>query len=435
MKLPENHPKRFDLSNEVHARPPEPVIAPVRISCIALTTNWPYKEEDREVVAELTKRYGATPPGPGAKHFSVDLKDFRLIWERHTEFTRYTFIASGGDESPFSPAAIEAAPEAWIEALPGQLIGAAHAALLKDRYDKADAGSIAADYFSNNALIGSKITGGAATALTDFKIHKDGFIRFLIFNSSMSPWHAGRIVQRLLEIETYRVMSLLALPVAQGLTAQLAGWEEEISTVTARMTQSDHAEEPMLLDRLTRLQAAVEQAQAESQFRFSAGEAYYALVRSRIEELREERIAGMQTFNEFVDRRLAPAMNTCASSAKRLHAISERVDRAAQLLSTRVDMSLEQQNQRVLASMDRRVELQLRLQQTVEGLSVAAITYYIVGVISYIATGVEHAGVAIDSKFITGLSAPVILVIVGVAVWRARRKLEAREREGAAQRR
>ena len=429
MKLPNNHPQRYDLSNEVHARPPEPLSAPVKISCIAMTTNWPYKDEDREIVAELTKQYGATPPGPGAKHYSVDLKEFRLIWERHTEFTRYTFIVPLRDEDYFAGPAINAAPESWVARLPGELIAAAEAVLVDEDYSLDDYSALSDRYFSGNAIIGSKITGGAAVALTDFRIHADGFSRCLVYNRSMAPWHAGRIVQRLLEIETYRIMAMLSLPVVQELGPLLSGWEKELSEISTSMTEKNVAEEPVLLTRLTNLQAAIEKNHTQSQFRFNAGAAYYALVQRRNDELREERIAGMQTFSEFTERRLAPAMNTCRAGSARLEALSERVDRAAQLLSTRVDMSLERQNQAVLESMNRRAELQLRLQQTVEGLSVAAITYYAVGVIGYLASGLERLGVAIDPKLIMGLSVPIIVVLAALGVRRTRKLVAAKEKK------
>lgn len=429
LKLPENHDQRYILSNEVHARPPEPLEGAVRMSCIALTTNWPYADADREVVAALTRRYGATPPGPGVKHFSVDLRDFRLIWERHTEFTRYTFIVPGktGDAS-FATTAIDAAPADWVASLPGELIVATHAALVPAANETTPLhGDLSAQHFSGNALIGASIAGGAAISVTDFRLHADGFSRFLVLNNSMTPWQAGRIVQRLLEIETYRIMALLALPVAQTLSPQLSGWEAELSEIVTAMTTSGADDEARLLDRLTALQAAIEKSHTQTQFRFSAAAAYYALVQRRIAELREDRLTDMQMFSEFTENRLAPAMDTCQSAARRQAALSERVDRAAQVLSAKVDKALQIQNRQILESMNKRAELQLRLQQTVEGLSVAAVTYYIVGVVGYFAGGLGAIGLHIDPKFAMGLAAPLALALALAGVWHTRRQLEHRE--------
>jgi len=420
--LPENHPQRFVLSNEVHARPPEPVTPPMRISIIALKLDRPYTDDDRQRVVDLTERYGAVPPGKNAKHYSVDLSDFRLVWERHTEFIRYMFI-SKADDKPFSEPAIAAVPEDWLKSLPGELIVAAHAEILPEADVKDDIDALAKAHFSGHALIGSDIADGRATAMTDFRIHKDGFSRFLLIDRGMTPWVAGRVVQRLLEIETYRVVALLGLPVAQEIVPTLSKWEGDLAGITSEMTDQGVTDETILLERLTSLQAAIEKSYTESQFRFSASAAYHALVNRRIEELREQRRPDMQTLGEFTERRLAPAMATCTSAERRQAALSERVDRAAQLLSTRVDLSLERQNADVLDSMNRRVELQLRLQQTVEGLSIAAITYYIVGVIGYMAKGVAASGFPINADLVMGLAAPAVLALTAYGVWRARREI------------
>ena len=159
-------------------------------------------------------------------------------------------------------------------------------------------------------------------------------------------------------------------------------------------------------------------------FRFSAARAYADLVALRISELREERIEGLQMFSEFTERRLSPAMRTCEAAAKRLSTTSERVARATQLLSTRVGISRERQNQALLESMDNRAKLQLRLQETVEGLSIAAITYYIVGLVGYAAKGAKSLGVLpVSPDLVTALSIPVVLLLVALGVRRVRRSI------------
>ena len=426
MTFPKNHSLRFDLSNEVHARPPEPLEPTSNITCLALLTPWPYCENDRSVVEGLTRRYGATPPGKGAKHYSVELSNFRLVWERHTEFIRYTFITKNGDGLPFESRAIDAAPEDWVASLPGETIAATNAVLLPDTFPLDKHADISDRYFSGNAIVGSEITGGAAVAYADFRIHKDGFSRYLIQNRSMPAWHAGRVVQRLLEIETYRTIAMLALPLAQKLSAKASAWESDLSEVTSVMRDASVADEPDLLNRLTSLQSAIEHSYAESQFRFSAADAYYALVQRRIGELREERIKGLQTFGEFTERRLAPAISTCTSIAKRQEALSERVDRAAQLLSTRVNMSLEHQNQALLEAMNHRADLQVRLQQTVEGISVAAITYYVIGVLGYMLSALQKAGLSFDVTIAKGILAPIVFAIAAVGIWRIRKSVESK---------
>jgi uncharacterized membrane-anchored protein len=268
--------------------------------------------------------------------------------------------------------------------------------------------------------VGSSVSTDSARVLTDFHLHGDGFSRFLILDKHMTPRQAGRIVQRVLEIETYRMMALLALPVARELGPILSRCERDLAETTSALIKAKEIDEPELLDQLTRLEAEIESRQSATAYRFAAASAYYSLVQSRIDELREERIVGLQTFREFTERRLAPAMNTCLTMAERHDALSQRVSRATQLLSTRVDINQERQNRALLESMNRRARLQLRLQETVEGLSIAAVTYYVVGLVGFVAKGLKSAGFDINPDLAMGISVPIIILLVALGVRKIR---------------
>ena len=423
MTRPAFHPKRFELNDEVHARPPQPLKSPMRLSYLVLTGGHAERDKAIEQIQDLALRFNVTPPKLDTIYTMVDMGPFRMTWERHTEFMRYTFAVDGASEQAFDDPAINQVPDDWISALPGELIVATHIALNRAK-GKDDTGAIARGNFGSNMLLGSTILNGAASAYTDFRIHGDGFSRFLINDRSMSEWQAGRIVQRLLEIDTYRVMALLALPVSRELAPRLSRQERELSQITSAMVNATEVDEPGLLDRLSRLQAAIEERHSSTHYRFSAAAAYYDIVKTRIAELREERIDGLQTFDEFTERRLAPAMNTCQAVAIRQVALAERVARATQLLSTRVDITRERQNQSVLESMNKRAAMQLRLQETVEGLSTAAVTYYIVGLVFYAAKAVQAAGVGIEPSLVAGLSIPPVAAFVWWGVRQVRNKMQ-----------
>lgn len=418
--LPLDHPQRVELNDEVHARPPESLIAPVRLTFLALYSDWTLRERQWSHAADLARRFGIVPPPPGANHFSADLGPFRLKWERHTEFVRYMFIVGSVGDDPFDGSAIASVPADWLATLPGQTMVATHVALIRDDGSWKQPEVLAARHFGGNPLIGAAIGGGSATAVTDFRIHVDGFSRLLIHDRNLTPRQAGRMVQRLMEIDIYRLMALLALPVARELAPYLSAREAELSEITAALADSRLASEPELLQRLTLLEAAVGKRGADSHYRFSAATAYYELVERRIDELREGRIHGLQTFREFTERRLAPAMQTCRAVAARLESLSGRAARTTQLLSTRVDIARQGQNQALLAAMNRRGELQLRLQQTVEGLSVAAITYYVVGLVGYAAKALRTSGLAIDADLAVGLSVPIVALLAAFGIRRIR---------------
>ncbi|MGO9546214.1 MAG: DUF3422 family protein [Rhodomicrobium sp.] len=425
MTLPPNHSARIALNDEVHARPPEALIPPCSISFLALEVRDREKDDAWLQLCDLAERFNVPPPAEGANHFSADLGPFRVKWERHSEYIRYKFIVDG--EPSFLEPAIGKVPADWLQSLSGRTLVATNILFVKGEPAPTDADVISAQYFEGNTLIGSKVAGGNARAYTDFRIRPDGFGRLLVQNLALTPRQAGRTIQRLAEMDTYRMLALLALPTARALSPFLAECERELVQVTSAMVDAGAAGEPGLLERLMMLEAAIESRSSESDYRFSAAAAYYELVKSRIGDLREERIEGLQLFQEFMERRLAPAMNTCIATAARLQALESRVASVTQLLSTKVDIALEQQNQAVLASMDRRAKLQLRLQETVEGLSVAAVSYYIVGLIGYAAKAIKAAGVPFNIDLAIGISIPAVAAFVAYAVHRVRHSVASEE--------
>lgn len=418
---PEDHPKRLQLANEVHARPPEALSTPERATYLAVVVDEADRPRERAHVEALCAHFGVAPPAPGASHFSGRLGPLRLKWERHSEFSSYTVYAAGRSPRPFSEPAAGFLPAGWLGDIPGRTIAAAHGKLVPAPADPADP-ALLQDHFEGQVAIGAEIGDGAGFAFTDFHIHEDGFTRFLVFDRGFTPRQAGRMLQRLFEIEAYRTMALLALPIAREQGPRIQTIDRSLAALTdhiAREAGSDEA----LLGELTALAAEVESAQAASQYRFGASRAYHDLVRTRIAELRERRIAGIQTIDEFMTRRLAPAMTTCASVSQRLRDLSERVAQASALLSTRVDIAREKQNQALLASMERRARHQLRLQETVEGLSIAAITYYGVGLVAYGAKALKAAGLHIDTDVAVGVGIPVVGLLVALALRRARQRI------------
>ena len=219
------------------------------------------------------------------------------------------------------------------------------------------------------------------------------------------------------------------VPIAREIGPRLTRIDKALGELTDQMHRlSSLEDERSLLKRLIVLSSEIEGLTAGVSYRFSAARAYYALVGERIADLRETRAEGFQTVREFMERRLAPGMRTCESVVARQQALTDRANRAANLLRTRVDIELEGQNRDLLASMNRRAHLQLRLQQTVEGLSVAAITYYLVSLAGYAFKAVDAAGIPVDVDIGRALSIPVIAALVWMGVRRLRRSLDAAEK-------
>lgn len=420
--LPPDHADRQSLAAEVHARPPEPLETPSRASYVAVMVDIESRERELAHIATLCKLHGVAPPAPGAAHISATLGTLRFKWERHGEFSDYTFFISGRSSSPFRETAASRLPEGWLAQIPGSTLVAAHAKLVPCEVDEPDA-ALLATHFDGNIAVGARVGDGAGLVFSDFRVHADGFSRFVVFDRGLTPRQAGRTLQRLFEIEAYRMLALLALPIARQQAPLIVAIERSLAALTDSISKDQRSDDESLLQELTRLAAEVESGLASSQFRFGACRAYFELVTMRIGELREQRLPGIQTIEEFMARRFTPAVATCNTVSQRLHELSERVAQTSALLSTRVDITRERQNQALLASMDRRAKLQLRLQQTVEGLSVAAIVYYVAGLVSYGATAVKAAGVNLDIDIAVGVAIPLVALFVISAIRRAKRRI------------
>jgi len=424
-----DHPLRRALTDEIHARPFARLVPPQRVSHLALFSGEASAEAEWERISALCERYGAPSPAADDRHWMVDLGPLQVKWERHTEFSTYTFFQHGGaaefdaGTAPFAAPVIDLVPADWLQSLPGQLLVGVHLEVESRQAGARELDDLALLFGTDN-IAGSLVSGAAAKVWMDFSIHVDGFGRILVGDRNLRPRQAGRLVQRLCEIETYRTMALLALPAARRYGRELTRAGDRLTELTGRLSEiSGLPDEQELLGELTRLSAEVEGIGAAISYRFGAARAYHALVCRRVEELREERLEGLQTIDEFLERRLAPAMRTCEAVTARLETLSVRIARAGELLRTRVDVALEAQNSDVLRSMNRRAKMQLRLQQTVEGLSIAAISYYLVGLVGYAAKAAKGAGISLDVDIATGVSIPIVVGLVGAALWRLRRQI------------
>ncbi|MFO1396760.1 MAG: DUF3422 domain-containing protein [Burkholderiales bacterium] len=420
--LPPDDPLRRTLHDEVHARPPALLLSPERIAHLALRVPDAARPAEDAALAALAQAHGVAAPDPARGYAWLDCGAFRVKWERHTEFSGWTFFRGVDADTPADASALDPVPREWLAGLPGATLVALEIALERAPIAAVDTALAA---YGDAMVVGGRMGDDVATALTDLRLGRDGCIRFRVLDHGMSPRQAGRYVQRLIEIETYRMMSLLAFPLAKEVAPALTAAEARLAHIAQRTAVDLGEQEAALLDDLTELAAEVERSESRSRYRFGAAQAYYRLVGQRIGELRETRIPGVQTLQEFMDRRLAPAMATCASVANRQAELSARIARASQLLRTRVDVALERQNQSLLASMDRRARLQLRLQQTVEGLSVAAITYYVVGLVGYVAKGAKAARVPVEPDIAVAIAIPLVAAAAWWLIHRVRRHFEA----------
>ena len=411
-----NHPQRITLHNEVHARPAEMMSAPLAISHVVMVCDATQLEASRIHLATLLRDHHLPQPDTKSTHVSMDIGSFRIRWELHTEFVSWTFlrpIIQVGVPEP----AIYGVPQDWLTQLPGLCLTALHLWALPQT--KTASSTLIKSMLHENNLIGSLAARGQAEVYTDLNIHPDGYSHFLVLVNEVPPRRLGRLIQRLIEIETYRMAALLGLSIAQEAITELDSYEFELAKLAQLICNAHTNDEAILLDRLTKLAGQIESHHAATHSRFSASTAYFELVDHRIHEIAEQQIGALQTISEFMTRRLRSARNNCEWIVRRQNALSERVSRISSLLRTRVEIDQQQNNQALLASMNQRQSLQLKLQSAVETLSVAAITYYAVGLIAYLTKGLQLLGWPWSAESTTALALPLVLIVV----WWSMRKL------------
>jgi uncharacterized membrane-anchored protein len=413
-----SHPLRDAVLAELHARPFVPIETPRRLLHLAFFTTHDEAEADRRRLSAFCNAKGRPGPASGSKHHEVLWGDARLRWEQHTEFTTYTWEIARADQSIFARDPGSFGPMLTQIEAPGTLLAAMDLHVVPEQ-DEPDLTRL----FDPSSLAGSVVADGKALAATDFRAGSEGFVRWVLLDRGMTPNQAGALAQRLLEIETYRTFALLGLPEAQGLSPSVRKIEDGLTRIARLMADShDLALNSKLLDELTGLAAALEADANVAGYRFRATRAYADIVRQRLEAIGETPVPGMPTLALFLSRRMEPAMRTCHMMEERLSGLSARLARAANLLRTRVDVEIEHQNRDLLRGMNRRALQQLRLQQTVEGLSIAAISYYVVSLAGYVFKGLQDLGVTrFDPAAATALSVPAIVVIVALMVRRVRR--------------
>lgn len=402
-----DHPLRTRVVSEMHMRRMPPLSPPMlMIQMVRLLSSDERAAERLHVLAM-----------PGVSSADIDERNrhigaqrgdgIEFLWECHSEATTTTLIMPASTTSAFSAGVDDHDAMAWLLNAPGKVLRAVRVAIVSNG-DVATA-AMADAGFSAAELVSCAI--GPVRIWSDFLIRDDNFGRLLVNGGDMPAADLGRVVQQVQEMGNYRNLALLGLPLAQEQGPQVAVMEQVLVAIAQRMANGEA--DPALLDQLCELAAQVTAMTATTAFRMSATAAYAQIVQDRILALGAVSISGYQSLEEFTERRLLPATRTCTSFSSRLEALAVRIERATSLLRTRVEMALQAQNSVLLQSMDKNSERQLRLQRVVEGLSVVAVSYYAVSLLSYILRAVAEY-VHIPHDALVAYSVVPVMVLVWI---------------------
>lgn len=409
----------------------------------------------------LCEAVGHAPPPSGARHFVIKTPAFDLKFERHGEFISWQLCAgleqpathedaSGLRAALLASRAIDVLPASFVHGIAGTpMLAATHVVVLKadgapwldacrNLLQQAMAARAAGhareeavaheEGDDSAALLASRVSDGQAAVMTDLRLGADGFTRFVLVDQGLTPDRLARDVQRLCEIEAYRMLAMLGFPVARNEAQALNQIEAQLQTIVDDMAGARTLDDAAAFDSLLKLAAEIEHGAARTRYRLSATRAYQRIVLQRLSDLREDRLLGLQKLAGFFNRRFAPAMALCESTDARITDIADRINRAVDLARVRVEAQREANNQELFRSLAHRQKLQLRLQQTVEGLSVVAISYYTISIVAYVAKAMKGlqlpGGLTVQPDAVTALAVLPVVGLVYALVHRVRRHLE-----------
>ena len=409
-----DHPLRVTLSELMHLRALPLERAPVRLR------QWVFLVEPGERAAEAAF-VALFAPGqdPTTGRALVADEDGGWLWERHQEFSTWTWFAHGplGRDLGFAPPAGEAF--FWLEGAPGRVFRGVEISVSAPGARPPSEATLRR-HIDLSRCVSCEVFDGAARVWSDFRLREGGTGRIHVHNNALANDEVSRLVQTLLEVGNYRKLALIGFHPARELLGWLDGAETRLAAVTSGLAAGEDSQ--VVLDRLLALSAEVELRAAKSRFRRGATESYHRLTLDRLEALRERRVAGHSTMSEFVARRLLPAMRTRQAADRRLDDLSLRVARCGDLLRTKLGLAQDRQNQETLRGMHASLRLQTKLQGLVEGLSIFAVGYYVLGLLGYLLKPWLH-GWPGGGERVLSILVPLVLVAVAASLHRRKKRL------------
>ena len=403
------HPQRQTLHNELHARPSLYFDEPAHVFHLAFLGGEP------ECNA-LLERCCPAPIDPHAAQGITQLDGHALKWERHAEFFTLTLVVTSSCDD-LSWTSLPEVLAQKVEAHLPQLINSVQIVV------RGEAGLDLAGYGFKDPC-GSCVGGGDAVVWSDFRLSEDGNNHILFINRRLNAYRQGRMIRRLLEIETYRMMASLSLTMAKTLSAQLDVFDKTLVTLSERNADADSGNAKALLADISNLSAQVVSSTAKTRHRYSATQAYAQLVYERLSELRESHVGDCQRLGVFIERRFKPTVRYCTATEQRLEHLAKSVANLGDLLQARVQVEMEEQNSEILKSLNARADAQIKIQRAVEGLSIIAITYYLLNLLKLGYSGLHLLGAEVAPREAMLAMTPLAIAILALIIFRIKKVKE-----------
>ncbi|MGV6807950.1 MAG: DUF3422 family protein [bacterium] len=415
------HPQRKMIGEVLHHRIFPMLPSPCRVFQYLFTGT---EGKSSEEIANLNRlcRSGDELLDTDIQSLNIDFGDILFRWEKHSEFSTYSWVITHSLDSLFVHPEDAGVPKHWLADVPGELFRLSQIRLMtsddkspSDQYEK---------YFEPQSCVRSRLAGGQAEIWTDFRLHEEGAGRTLLLDHGLHPQSRGRLLQQILDVGNYRRMALLGWPLTQETLRNLDDIEARHAVISKKI-ESREEDDQSLLEDIVALSARSEAMFANNCSRLHATLAYYQMTVDRLESIKEQPVDGFLTLRNFTDRRLKPAIRTAESVLFRQRELASRLGRSSDLIRTRSNHKLERQNQSLLQSIDDSARTQVNLQRLVELVSLIAVSYYLIDFVHFLFVGWSHLDSRIDPEIGRAAAIPVVMLMTVTGLYWLRYRRQA----------
>lgn len=342
------------------------------------------------------------------------------IWEAHTEYYSYQMWHIPNDPNqllgfgplrfhgyvfPFSPLGLQ------VNAL-DLLITPSHS------YDREELGTL----LPGPQIYASKVLEEDISVATSFTPDEHGRERYLIWSPDslrLRP-KLARLIDILTTLENYTHLILLPYPAFSRAVDQVQIFEQrhlyQRSLITKELKQATHGTLQQWLEGLTQSFLEVGRLADSMRYRLSASVPYDRIVHSNTLALQEHPLPYGRTLIDYFQWKITGVADGYQQLLSRIHALEQDFEGTIAVLRTKVELVLQEQNlaqqdqnMKLLASVDNTTKSQVVLQHTVEGLSVIVIAYYVSGLANYVFKALHELGWLANYELASGIFVPIAL--------------------------
>ncbi|MGE3152887.1 MAG: DUF3422 family protein [Nitrospiraceae bacterium] len=267
--------------------------------------------------------------------------------------------------------------------------------------------------FPGPLLYGSRILDEETSLITSFAHDEHDRERYFVSVASPRSRHSSvqEVVDAIVRIETYYHLLLMQKPLFSAAVDQVYRFEQvhlkQREIITTRIGGADSLTLQRWLNALTEDLLKTNRLAGRLHSEFSGSVPYDRIVHTTITALGEQTLSTYRPISDYVLSGITGVAEGYQQLLKRIDTLRSGFEGIISIIRARVDLMLEAQNLTLLRSVDKTTKSQVMLQNTVEGLSVIVIAYYLSGLAGYLFKGLSEVGWLRNASVASAVFVPI----------------------------